>query len=364
MEEYLNEIYFDPKHPASFSSPEKLYKWVKQDGRFPVNRKNIQKWLSGVESYTLHREAKIKFPRNKVYVSKPGVQWDCDLIHMVDYSSVNNGNKYVLICIDVFSRFVWLRGIKTKKPQDVMGAFKDIFKTVTKPLRIRTDKGAEFTSQACEKFFKSQNILHMLAQNTETKANYAERAIKTIKMRIQRYFTQKQTHKYIDKLQDFASSYNNTYHRSIKKAPAEVNSETASQTWFTQYAEPLLYKSKKRKQKDKFKVGDLVRISHIRKTFQREYDERWTGELFRIITKVTSNRIPMFRLKDYSGEIIQGLFYPQELQQVSIDENQPYKIGKILKTRKQKGVKQYFVNWKYWPPKYNSWIDASTVEDI
>jgi hypothetical protein len=39
----------------------------------------------------------------------------------------------------------------------------------------------------------------------------------------------------------------------------------------------------------------------------------------------------MFKLKYYSGEIIQGLFYPQELQQVTIDKNQPYKIRKILK---------------------------------
>ena len=362
MEKYLETIYSDPGHPASFTGPEKLYKWVKENTRYPITRKDVRGWLSGVETYTLHREAKRKFPRNRVYVSRPGIQWDCDLIHMVDYSSDNNGIKYVLICIDVFSRFVWLRGIRKKQPKDVITAFEDIFQTAVKPLRIRTDKGGEFTNRLCEKYFKSRDIVHMLAQNTETKANYAERAVKSIKMRIQRYFTQKQTHKYVDKLQNFAHSYNNTYHRSIRRAPAQVSSENASQVWFTQYAEPLLHEAKMKMKQ--FKAGDLVRISHIRKTFQREYDERWSGELFRIIDKIANNRIPTYRLKDYSGEIIHGLFYAQELQKVKVDEDQPYKIDKILKKRTHRGVKQYYVSWKYWPPKYNGWIDAHTVENI
>ena len=50
----------------------------------------------------------------------------------------------------------------------------------------------------------------------ETKATVAERVIKTIKSKIYGYFTFKQIYRYVDELQNFVDSYNNTYHRTIK----------------------------------------------------------------------------------------------------------------------------------------------------
>ena len=146
-------------------------------------------------------------------------------------------------------------------------------------------------------------------------------------------------------------------------APSEVTRENQEQLWFTQYAEPLLEKQK-RKIKAKYEVGALVRISHIRGLFDREYSERWTGELFRIVSVMTKNRIPMYKLQDYMGESVDGYFYAQELQEAVIDEDQPYKISKILRTRKTGGKKQYFVSWLHWPEKYNAWISESDMMDL
>jgi hypothetical protein len=363
MDEYLEAIYYDPSHPASLSGPEKLYKWMKKHGRYPVTRKIIKKWLEGSEAYTLHREAKRKFPRNSIQVTGIDVQWDADLIDFADIAKYNDSNKYVLLCIDIFSRYVWLQPIKNKKAPTIIEAFEDVLSNGRKPKRLRTDKGGEFTSNAVKNFFKSQNILQMFAQNTEIKANYAERAIKTLKLCIHRYFTQQQTYKYIDKLQDFANSYNKSYHRSIKTTPEEVTASNEKEVWFTQYVEPMLKKPAKRV-KSKLNVGDLVRITHIKDKFTREYNERWTGELFRIIKVSSANRIPMYTLKDYSGDVIKGLHYAQELQRATIDENKPYKIDKIIKTRKYKGLKQHYVRWKYWPPRYDSWINDTDLKDL
>lgn len=363
MEEYLEAIYYDPSHPASLSGPEKLYKWAKQDGRYPVTRKVVKKWLEGSEAYTLHREAKRRFPRNSIQVPGLDVQWDADLIEFTDIARYNDSYKYVLLCIDIFSRYVWLQPIKTKKAPAIIEAFEAILNNGRTPKRLRTDKGGEFTSNAVKNFFSGRKILQMFAQNTEIKANYSERAIKTIKLRMHRYFTQNQTYKYIDRLQDFANSYNKSYHRSIKTTPEEVTTSNEKEIWFRQYAEPMLNKPIKTV-KSKFKVGDLVRITHIKDKFTREYNERWTGELFRIIQVSKANRIPMYRLKDYAGDIIKGLHYAQELQKATIDEDQPYKIDKIIKTRKYKGVKQHLVRWKYWPPKYDSWVNDTDLKDL
>ena len=63
----------------------------------------------------------------------------------------------------------------------------------------------------------------------------------------------------------------------------------------------------------KFKVGDFARISRARKTFTREYDQRWSGELFQIVNRDGLQRYPTYKIKDYSGDPIDGTFYEEEL---------------------------------------------------
>ena len=43
---------------------------------------------------------------------------------MVDIAKLNDGVKYVLVAIDIFSRFAHCRQIKSKKGEDVLGALK------------------------------------------------------------------------------------------------------------------------------------------------------------------------------------------------------------------------------------------------
>ena len=117
--------------------------------------------------------------------------------------------------------------IKNKATPEILRALKKVFSGLPKPVsKVRSDSGSEFTSKQVESYFKSLNIKHTIARNTETKANYVERVIRTIRGRLARFFTHKQTRRYIDNIQDFISSYNNSLHRSIGMAPNQVNSKT------------------------------------------------------------------------------------------------------------------------------------------
>ena len=60
------------------------------------------------------------------------------------------------------------------------------------------------------------------------KANYVERLNRTLKLRISRYFSHKQTHKWINVLSDITHSYNNKFHRTIKRTPTSVNKDNAN----------------------------------------------------------------------------------------------------------------------------------------
>jgi len=85
-----------------------------------------------------------------------------------------------------------------------------------------------------------------------------------------RYFSHKRTARWIDVLPQITESYNNTWHRTIKRKPSSVTIENASQVWATQYAgEPV-----KADAAFKYQIGEYVRISHLRQPFTREYSIR------------------------------------------------------------------------------------------
>lgn len=359
--EYLEKIYFDEGHPAGYSSGENLYKWARK--KFPVTRKFVENWLSGIESHSLHKPVRRKFPRNRVVVDSIGEQADVDLMDMQNVAKYNDGFRYVIICIDIFSRFLRVRCIKSKKGPDVANGLKEIFDEQNFK-RMRSDKGGEFWNPSVRALLKQKNVLHMGTQNTEVKANYAEICIKSLKKRVYRYFTEKQTYKYYDKIQKFVEAYNNSYHRGIKMPPAKVKAQNSKQLWFEQFAEPMLANPKKVINSKNLKVGDWVRLSHIKRTFQRAYHISWTGELFQIVDVDKSRRIFMYRVKAYDGEPITGNFYSYELVKVRLDPHQLYKVEKILKTRKKGKKKEHLVKFLYWPPKYNQWLPAEQVQDL
>ena len=61
--------------------------------------------MQNQEAYSLQRPLRKHFQRNKVMVSGIDDQWSADLMDMVKFSEFNEGYKYVLVVIDVFSTY-------------------------------------------------------------------------------------------------------------------------------------------------------------------------------------------------------------------------------------------------------------------
>ena len=367
LEKYLEGIFYDVKNPASFSGPEKLYKFVKQDGKHNVSKYRIRKWLQRQEPYSLQRPARRRFQKAMVNVNGINDQFDMDLMDMTKYAKENDEVTFILVVIDIFSKFLWLRPLKDKKGSSVASALKDIFNTGRIPNRTRSDRGQEFKAVSVQSLLRQKGIKHIFAQNTEVKANIAERVIKTIKTKINRYRTYKQTYRYIDKLQKFASSYNNTHHSTIDTEPISVNKNNEEEVRLSTY----LSREKRTKPSDalqkkrfKFKIGDKVRITYLTNLFTREYDAKWSGEIFTVSKRFLRDNLPMYKLKDYNDEDISGSFYQPELAKSEIRDEDSFKIERILKTRGKGRNKQYYVKWLYWPKSFNSWIKASDVHDL
>lgn len=221
-ENYLHEIYYNLENAGSFLGPDKLFRYVRKDGKYVISKYKIRKWLQKQEAYSLQRPLRRRFKRNKIMVTGIDDQWSADLMDMNKFANYNDGFTYILVVIDVLSKYLWMRPLKNKKGVSVANALRDILLEGRVPKRIRTDKGQEFRAKEVQQVLKDHKITHLYAQN-ETKAAIAERVIKTIKTRIYRFMTYKQGYDYINKLQTFVKSYNGTYHRTIGMAPKSVN---------------------------------------------------------------------------------------------------------------------------------------------
>ena len=258
---------------------------------------------------------------------------------MQAFSKLNRGVKYLLAVIDILSKYGWLIPLKDKTGKSVASALKTIFKE-RKPEKMWVDKGKEFYNKDVK------DLVELYSTENEEKSSVVERWIRTMKEKMWKYFTDKNTNIYIDILPDLVKNYNNTRHSSIKMTPVKASKKENELTvWRNLYPEHLEIHDIN----PKFSVGDRVRISKKKKTFEKGYTTRWTEEIFTIV-EVKRSRPPTYKIADLNGEEIKGSFYEPELQKTS---QEIFRIEKVIK----RGKKKSLVKWKGYSDDFNSWVD-------
>ena len=346
----MNE-YYNPSSVSSFGGVNRLSKNSK------TKRKNVKKWLSLQDTYTLHKPVRRNFLRRRVLTGSIGYQYQVDLVDLRKFSTWNDGMNYLLMCIDCFSKVGYAKPIKTKKSPSVIPALRQIFFEGQKPMYISMDAGSEFLSNVMKKFYHDEGIFHFTFRNENTKASIVERFNRTILSRLYRYFTHSNSYRYIEVLPKIIKSYNHTYHRSIKTAPINVTVENQNKIWHTLY-DDIMQDERKH---PNLKVGDTVRLSKRPGPFTKGYTQQWTEEIF-TISKIHPTLPPVYSVQDYNKQDIDGRFYEQELQKVG--EKKEFLIEQVLGERKVGKKKEYLVKWLGYDKSWNSYIPASSISHI
>ena len=222
----LHRHYYDPKRVGSYGGVAALRRVV------PAER-DVERWLSTQDAYTLHKPVRRHFKRRCVVVGGPNQQWQADLVDMSRLKTANDGTTFLLTVIDVFSKRAWCIPLKSKSAASLVAAFRRLLNDVNnnRPTTLQTDKGSEFLNRPLQRLLKEYGVHHFATHNEETKASVVERFNRSLKTRMWRYFTKKQTIRYVDALQDFVRSYNDSYHRSIGMAPSAVNGANQETVW-------------------------------------------------------------------------------------------------------------------------------------
>src|SRR5882724_1767033 len=358
----LESIYFNPSNPGSFGGVNRLKHEANLIDK-KIDSEAVLNFLKTQDSYTLHRDIVRKFKRQSVLVSGIDAQWQADLVIMPEMAHYNDGYPNILTVIDVFSKYAWARPLLTKFPDSVINAFQSIFDVSgRKPEKLQTDKGTEFVNAQFQAFLKQNNI-YFFTTESELKASVCERFNRTLKTRMWRYLTFKNTKRYIDVLDDLLNSYNNSVHRTIGVAPASVNETNQSKIWQRVYGS--LERVATGKKKPKFFVNEAVRTNTLKGKFETGYTGQWTDEIF-YIDKIYSQFLPyMYRIRDTTGELVKGRYYENELQRVAVSDKTAYQVERIVKRRKRKGHSpEVFVKWMGYPTSANTWEPASAIFDL
>ncbi|KAL3117791.1 hypothetical protein niasHT_009837 [Heterodera trifolii] len=298
IESQLEQVYYNLNSPASYAGMQKVLAEARK--RIPnLKLHDVQKFLHKQRTYTLFKPKRNKFPRLKTVPSGLHTDWQCDLCIMDSLKEHNDGYRYILVCIDVLSRQIYVAEAESKKSEHMIEAFEKVFKKAqVLPNKMYSDSGLEFQAKRMNDYWLSKDIIkHVMF-----------------------------------------SPHLHAVNRTTGMRPVDVNFRNA-----TELRNRLYKDMEEQKRIPKFKIGDIVRITKEKGDFSKGYFPNFTDELFKIV-RVNPTNPPSYRISDLEGENIKGIFYDQELVKTVAAEQTTHR-AEILKSRVRNGVKQHFVHW-------------------
>jgi hypothetical protein len=294
----LGKIFYDPEHPAGFGSVAKLASASK------TNKGIVNEWLSGQNTYTLHKPVRKRFPRNPYTVTNIDDVREMDLADLSSLSKKKKKYRYLLNVIDIFSRYAWSVPLKDKTGTSIKAALNYLFRD-RKPITIQSDKGTEFVNTTVRRYLKSQDVNFHTTHNPDIKGAIIERFNRTLKTKMFKYFTKNNTYRYSDVLHKLVASYNNSVHSTIGIQPCKVNSSNVYSIW----KRINILNAKIPQGRVKFKVGDFVRKTKEKVKFAKGYEQNFSKEIFRVVKVVPRLPQPVYELSDLENRPFEGRFY-------------------------------------------------------
>ena len=371
--DFLQKLYENLENPCGYSGKGKLFQHARKLGRKDISKGDVEEFLKKQSGWSFHGVVPRNFVRKPIKVCRPGLILGIDLLDLTaKIGRHNKKHRYIFLMIDCFSRKLWLTPIKDKSNLTCAKVMEKFFeKSSHKYAFVFSDMGGEFCGRHTQKVYDKFGITRYSVKNRRFKCSIAERAVRTVKEKMYKYFTQKNTLKYIDILKHLENTYNRSSHKGLGyETPDKVHNLTDLEEIKLQEKIQLKQKFKnyggisRRELKNLdtisqvFKVGTPVRLllNKAEGVFQKSYEPIFTKEIFTI--RKIDKKLPLsYWISDLNGCSIEGVVYHKELKPTALPEM--YEIEKVLKTvtDKKSGAKKYLVKWAGYPDHFNSYVD-------
>ncbi|GJY38444.1 putative ribonuclease H-like domain-containing protein [Tanacetum coccineum] len=134
-------------------------------------RKDLVRGLPRLKFEKDHLCSACQLGKSKKYSHKPKTEnTNMEVLHTLHMDLCGpmrvqsiNGKKYILVIVDDYSRFTWVKFLRSKDetPEFVINFLKQIQVGLNKTVRyIRTDNGTEFVNQVMSKYYEGVGIFH------------------------------------------------------------------------------------------------------------------------------------------------------------------------------------------------------------
>jgi len=361
MEALIDKVYHSLSSPAAYAGGRRVYEEAhRRDKRITLN--DVRRYLQNERIYTMHKAARRKFPRLANRAAGLHTNWQADLAIFDAIADKNDGYKYLLVCIDLFSRKLFVAPTKSKSSSDMIDAFEHIFKQSKGilPNILHTDRGVEFQAKAMREYFYKKDIDKRVVYNPDVHAAVVERANRTIKERLYRYFSEHNTTRWLEAIKRIVAGINASTTRATGQTPDSVTFKNAPKL------RKKLYKLERERLENIpdsrriLKIGQIVRVAKKQGKFDKPSSfPNYTDQLFRV--KLLSGTKPIvYKLENLRAEELPGTFYREQLVETSHDKT-THRIAEIIKTRIRGGRKQHLVRWVGYDSRFNSYIDDQDI---
>lgn len=269
--------------------PANRFYQILKENDIKATHTEVKEFISKQAVNQVHKKVEYRRSKSKHFTaSYPNEIFQIDLLDYQKYSHQNKGYKWILICIDIFTRKAYARPVKNKTASLVEEAFKDIGVI---PKVAYHDEGNEFKGKFLE-YLNENNVINVENDTgNHNSLGIVDRFSRTIKMSLSRYMTANDTTKWYIVLPRLIELYNNTPHKgtgNIKPNDIEdneINETQVSTLNFNKQMESV----KQNKKQEKFKVGDRVRVQIKKGTFTKGYEITYTKEVYMVESIEHSN---------------------------------------------------------------------------
>lgn len=290
----MEDLYTNPE-TAFFGRRAFMYYFEQKN--IYVKGRWIEEFLNENVVHKLKKKKVKNFIVKPVITTGPMKHWQIDLIdfntleqmdpknfklNQFEFDEIKQYAKYILVVVDIFSKYVYLRGTPSKTAADVWKALFEVLKLAKKkvgvyPKRVQHDQGSEFKSVVSLELEKLgiENVFS-LSHKPQSQA-MVERVNLEVKDYLKQHYFLSGSRDFIHVLPFLEERLNRKWHSSIECAPIEIQKplpdEITLPNSYSQFQEDFVKNSR-------------VPERQIAKKYYGDLNSNWSLETMEMIVKI------------------------------------------------------------------------------
>ena len=298
----------------------------------------------------------------------PFEYWQMDLINLSKITKSNKGYSWILVIVDIFSKFIYLFPLQDNSSISIRNVLQRLFLSGDIPSKLGSDNELAFRSTDVKKLLDHFGVIRILGKpHSPQTQGFVENKNKQIKKSISVYLSKYKTNVYYDMLDSIAFAINNLKHSVTNLSPMEVHrgrhigvngffnievNEEENEISNDEYKKTVEFHKKLQDKRNELVRKRIFNTANRRETSEREsqlnvgdYVHVSTYVMSRDNTKVQPNQIKIkmnseIKLKNplsYKKRDTDEIVYVKDLKQY------PKSLFSSIALKKDKWV------WQKWP---------------